>query len=32
MVLKIPGVTVAEVQEVLSQVPEQKIVDIREFA
>lgn len=32
MVLKIPGVTVVEVQEVLSQVPEQKIVDIREFA
>lgn len=32
MVLKIPQVTVTEVQEVLSHVPEQEIVDIREFA
>lgn len=32
MVLKIPQVTVDEVREVLSQVPEQEIVDIREFA
>jgi acetoin utilization protein AcuB len=32
MVLKIPGATVAEIQEVLSRVPEQKIIDIREFA
>lgn len=30
MVLKIPNVTVAEVQMALSQVPEQEIVDIRE--
>ena len=30
LVLKIPAVTVAEVQEVFSQVPEQEIVDIRE--
>ncbi|MFC1976123.1 CBS domain-containing protein [Chloroflexota bacterium] len=30
MVFKIPMVTVAEVQEVLGQVPEQEIVDIRE--
>lgn len=32
MVLKIPDVTVDEVRAVLSQVPEQEIVDIREFA
>lgn len=32
MVLKIPQVTVDEVREVLSQIPEQEIVDIREFA
>lgn len=30
VVLKITGVTLAEVQEVLSQVPEQEIIDIRE--
>ena len=30
MVLKIPNVALAEGQEVLGQVPEQKIVDIRE--
>lgn len=30
VVLKIPGVSLAEVKEVLSQVPEQEIVDIRE--
>jgi acetoin utilization protein AcuB len=32
MVLKIPEVSVIEVREVLSQIPEQEIVDIREFA
>ncbi|NJN99098.1 MAG: CBS domain-containing protein [Anaerolineales bacterium] len=32
MVLKIPDVTVDEVRAVLSQIPEQEIVDIREFA
>ncbi len=30
VVLKISGVTLAEVQEVVSQVPDQEIVDIRE--
>jgi acetoin utilization protein AcuB len=32
MVLKIPNLTIAEAQAILSQVPEQEIVDIREFA
>ena len=32
MVLKIPRVSLAEVKEILSQVPDQEIIDIREFA
>jgi hypothetical protein len=32
MVLKIPRVTLKEVEAILSQVPDQEIIDIREFA
>jgi hypothetical protein len=32
MVLKIPDVTIAQAEAILSQVPGQEIVDIREFA